>query len=299
MAGTTNMDAPLAPAAVRRDTVPETAVVSYIQWGPIIAGAIAAAALALVLHIFAGGLGLAVSSTAPTWRDASFALILLSGLYLLLAALASYALGGYIAGRLRARLTAANADEIEARDGTHGLLVWGLATLLTAVLAFGAVQAMTRLAAPSSGPAGPGTSVAGENLIAYELDQLFRGSRPGEADMNYSRAEAARILLAASSHSGISAEDRTYLARLVASRTGLSQTDAAGRVTTVEARAKANISRARKAGVLLAFSAGAAALLGAAAAWFAACAGGRHRDGATVPSMTEWTWRGPRAHVVR
>jgi hypothetical protein len=102
-------------------------------------------------------------------------------------------------------------------DGTHGLWVWGLATLLTAVLALDAVQAMTRLAAPSSGPAGPGTSVAGEKLIAYELDQLFRGSRPGEADMNYSRAEAARILLAASSHWGISAD----LVRLVASRTGL------------------------------------------------------------------------------
>src|SRR3954468_11963261 len=89
----------------------------YLQWGPVVAGAFAAAALALVLHTFAGALGIAVSSTAPTWRDGSFALWFLTGLYLLLVALASYSLGGYIAGRLRARLSAGTADEIEFRDG--------------------------------------------------------------------------------------------------------------------------------------------------------------------------------------
>jgi hypothetical protein len=46
----------------------------YPEWGPIVAGGIAASALALVLHAFAVAIGLSVSSTAPTWRDASFAL---------------------------------------------------------------------------------------------------------------------------------------------------------------------------------------------------------------------------------
>jgi hypothetical protein len=71
-------------------TIAETEVVgvveeapSRVEWGPVIAGAIAAAALAFVLHAFAAGIGIAVSSTAPTWRDASIALVLLSGLYLL------------------------------------------------------------------------------------------------------------------------------------------------------------------------------------------------------------------------
>jgi hypothetical protein len=44
---------------------------------------------------------LAVSSTPPTWRDASFGLIFLSGVYLVLVALLAYGVGGYIAGRLR------------------------------------------------------------------------------------------------------------------------------------------------------------------------------------------------------
>jgi len=75
----------------------------YPEWGPIVAGAIAAAALALVLHAFGLAIGLSVSSAAPTWRDASFALILLSGLYVVLAALASYGFGGYLAGLMRVR----------------------------------------------------------------------------------------------------------------------------------------------------------------------------------------------------
>ena len=160
--------------------LPETAV-SYVDWGAIVAGAVAAATLAFVLHSFGVAMGLALSSTAPTWRDASFALVALSGLYLVLVAIAAYGAGGYVAGRMRGRLSAGAPDEIEFRDGVHGVAVWALATLLTALIVFGGAQALTRVAAPSSGPAGPSTSVAGENIIAYDIDRLFRGSR---ADAN-------------------------------------------------------------------------------------------------------------------
>ena len=263
---------------------PVTGAFSYVHWGPIFAGALAAAALAFVMHTFAGAIGMAVSSTAPTWRDASLALVALSGVYLILVALIAYGVGGYVAGRMRTRLTGGTPDEIEFRDGVHGGATWAVATLLTAVLAFGAAQTLTRLAAPSSGPAGPSTSVAGENIIAYDLDRLFRGTR-SDANIEYARAEAGRILLTASSHRGVLPEDRTELVRLVSARTGLGQADAERRVDDVIARARDDISRARKAAIILAFSAGAAALIGLAAAWFAAGEGGKHRDG-TAPSMT-------------
>jgi hypothetical protein len=263
---------------------------SYIHWGPVIAGAVAAAAIAFVLHAFAAAIGLAVSSTAPTWRDASVALWLLSGLYLVLVAFLSYGAGGYLAGRVRSTWKTSE-DEIEFRDGVHGILVWALATILAGLLAFGAAQATTRLAAPSAGAAGPSTSVAGESIIAYDLDRLFRADRrPADVDMTYSRAEAARILLQASGHSGIPGEDRTYLIRLVASRTGLSPADAERRVDTAIASARTNIRRARRATVILAFMAGAAALLGAAVAWFAAGLGGQHRDQAISPPL-RMRWR--------
>ena len=120
----------------------------YIRWTPIVAGAIAAAALAFVLHGFAAAVGLAVSSTAPTWRDASVALWLLSGIYVIAVALASYGLGGYIAGRMRTPFRDWSADDVETRDGAHGLLVWAIATLLTGLMLFLAASAGVRLAAP-------------------------------------------------------------------------------------------------------------------------------------------------------
>jgi hypothetical protein len=253
-------------------------------------GALAAAALAFVMHSFAVAIGLAVSSAAPTWRDASLALVALSGLYLIVAALISYGVGGYVTGRLRTRLSGGTPDEIEFRDGMHGAAAWALATLLTAVIAFGGAQSLTRLAAPSTGTAGPSTSVAGENIIAYDIDRLFRGLR-SDGNIEYTRAEATRILLTASSHRGMPPEDRAELVRLVTARTGLAQPEAERRVDDVTARARENIARARKSAVILAFSAGAAALIGLAAAWFAAGEGGKHRDG-TPPSLV-WGRRRP------
>jgi hypothetical protein len=259
----------------------------YPEWGPIVGGGIAAAALALVLHAFALAIGLSVSSAAPTWRDASFALVLLSGLYVVLAALASYGLGGYVAGLMCARLS--SREDADLRDGLHGLLVWALATLLSALIGLATAQSLTRLAAPPGGQAGPSTSVGGENLIAYDLDRLFRAERRPNADLDYPRAEAARILLTTSSHRGMQSEDRAYLVRLTAANTGLAQPDAERRVDDVAARAKENIARARRSAVIIAFTTGAAALLGATASWFAACAGGRIRDGEAAPhALLDW-----------
>ncbi len=283
-----------APAIAVIEEEPSEAIDrSRIEWGPVIGGAIAAAALASVLHGFAAAIGLSVSSAAPTWRDASFALILLSGLYLLLAALASYGFGAYIAARLRSRFGVRRESDIAFSDGMHGLLVWGLATLLAALMALAIAQLAPRLAAPSGAGAGPSASIAGENIIAFDLDRLFRGERRlPAAEAAMARAEAARILMTVSSHSGMAADDRAYLVRLVSAYTGLSAADADKRVTEVAGKAKENIDRARRAAAILAFMVAAAALVGAAVAWFAATAGGRHREGLeTVPDL--WSWDRP------
>jgi hypothetical protein len=258
---------------------------SYVEWRPVIAGAFVASALAFVLLAFQAAIGMATASPAPTWRDASIALWVLSGIYAILVALLSFGLGGYITGRMRTPLTGRHTtDAVEFRDGVHGVLSWALATLIGALLALALAQSATRLAAPSAGSA-----VAAENSLAYELDQLFRAERRPDVDMTYPRAEAGRILLTAGGHNGVSAEDRAYLNRLVASRTGLGAPEAEARVTTVVARAREALRRARATGVIVGFMTAAALLIGAAAAWFGACAGGRHRDTGTLPRMSRWS----------
>jgi hypothetical protein len=280
-------------AIVQERTISPVSSGSDVHWGAIIAGAISAAALSFVLLAFGTGIGLATSSASPTWRDASFTLWFLSGIYLILVALVSFGLGGYVAGRMRGALTTvAAADETEFRDGMHGLLAWALAVVLGAVIALGAAHLAAPATAPGSGDAGPSASAAGENSLAYELDQLFRSDRPIDAaEMTQARGEAARILLTSSGHSGVSPEDRDYLVALVSSRARVSGDEADARVSKAIPRAHDALKRARQAGVMMAFLAAVALLLGAAVSWYAAREGGREREIGGAPTWRSWSTR--------
>jgi hypothetical protein len=247
-----------------------------LRWTPIVSGGIIAAAVSSVFLTFGTGLGLAVASPSVTWRDTSSLLTLLGGLWLLLASLASFGLGAYLCGTLRPTLNAATPHEVEFRDGVHGLLVWGLAILIGAALTF----VIPRASAPGSNGAVP-TAYNAESFLALELDRLLRPDKaPGEANINNSelRAQAARIIASGLGRSGIMPDDRAYLVRAVMTRTGVAQAEAESRVDKAFVDSNAAISRARHSAVILAFMIGASLMIGAAIAWLAAAAGGKHRD---------------------
>jgi hypothetical protein len=249
----------------------------YLAWTPAIAGALIAAALSAVLIAFGAAVGLGVASSAPTWRDASVALWLLSGVFLIMVALVSFGFGGYVAGRIRTGRSVADASETEHRDGLHGLAAWAIAVVLT-VLITALVGSATLARAPLARSAP--TASAAEPLLSYELDRLFRPARrTPNAETAMERAEAGRILLTSSSHNGVAAEDRTYLVQLVGGVTGLTGPDAERRVDNTIASARTAIARSRRSAIIAAFSIAASILLGAVVAWFAAIEGGRQRDG--------------------
>ena len=261
----------------------------YIDWRATIAGAILAAGVSFTLMAFGSTIGLAVSSTAPTWRDSSPWLWLLSGVFLIFVALCAFGVGGYATGRMRWPARVAASPESAFRDGMHGLFMWGLAILLTAVLALFSAAITAKSAAPSGGTAGPASSVAGENILGDELDQLFRSYRYGPSpNMDYLRAEAARILLKSSSNKGIPEDERAYLSNIVLLRAGVNHAEADARVNRIIAASKDEIHRTRTAAVIEAFLAAAALLLGAATVWFAAEEGGRDRELGHIPV---WDWR--------
>jgi len=274
------------PPAARNDTTPVARNDNgwrFVEWSPVVLGALAATALSSVLVGFGVTVGLGISSTAPTWRDASAALAILSGVYLILQAIISFGVGGYLAGRVRAAAGArATVDEeTERTDGVHGLGAWALAVVMGAILA--TLIGAATISRTSSMRSGAQASAA-EPLLSYELDRLFRaGRRSPNVDLSAERAEAGRILLTTSSHSGITADDRTYLIQQVGALTGLSPADSERRVDNALTNAKTAIARTRRSSIIVAFSIATAVLLGAVAAWAAACAGGRHRDGAPLP----------------
>ncbi|MBV9015262.1 MAG: hypothetical protein JO058_06360 [Alphaproteobacteria bacterium] len=266
-----------APVEVRR---------RFLHWTPVIAGALVASALSLVLLTFGTSLGLSVASTAPTWRDTSPTLTVLSGLYLLLTALVSFGFGGYIAGRLRTSWDPALHHEfVEFRDGTHGLVSWALAVVISGLVAAFIAGAITSKTSPSATTPSAST---GETLIAYDLDRLFRSEGREPGNPAYTRAEASRILLAGTSRAGMKPDDRDYLVRLVERQTGAGQPDAQRRVDEAITAASLAVKRARQSAVILGFSIAVSLLLGAAAAWYASCLGGQHRD-QTAPPL-RWNW---------
>jgi hypothetical protein len=263
--------------------VAEDTASRYLSWTAVILGALVAAALSSILLSFGATLGLGLSSTAPTWRDASAALWLASGLYLIIQALVSFGVGGYIAGRVSPAVVPLDPGETEHRDGLHGLGAWAIAVILGAALAalIGSA-ALTR--SNSTAMSAATNSSAAESLLSYELDHLFRNPRhPANVDLVQPRAEAGRILLTASSHTGMSSDDRAYLVQLVVATTGLAPADAERRVDAVIADAQTAIKKSRRSSVILAFSVAGALLLGAVISWAAACVGGRHRDGEPLP----------------
>jgi hypothetical protein len=274
----------------------ESEVFSFLQWTPVWCGAIVAAALSFVLLSFGSALGLAVASPSTTWRDASATLSLLSGVWLLLSSLTSFGLAGYLSGRLQAPRGAVDSHEIEFRDGVHGLLAWGLAIIIGILLTFATVRAIAAGGITDTSKAMTSTV---EPLMALELDQLFRSDRkltdPGDAEI---RAQAGRIIASGLGHTSIAADDRAYLVSMVETRSGLTPSDADSRVTQVIAKAQETVRKARRVGVILAFMVAASLMMGAAIAWLAAVAGGRHRGGDAAPNF--WRrWEVDRMFIIR
>jgi hypothetical protein len=252
-----------------------------LQWTPIVAGALIACAVSLIMITFGTTVGLGVSSAAPTWRDASVALWVLSGVYLVLQALISFGCGGYFAGRCRLPYDAGATDEAEKRDGLHGVASWAFAVVLGAAL-----TALVTMGASRPTSLTQSSTTTEPSVLSYEIDHLFRSTRrPPNLDLKPLRAEAGRILMTSSSHSGVLSDDRAYLVQLTTAATGLTGPDAERRVDSVISDSKVAISRTRASTIILAFSVATALLIGAAAAWAAAEAGGRHRNG--MP-LSDW-----------
>jgi len=254
---------------------------SYVHWGPVIAGAIVAAAVWSVLMAFAAAVGMMIASPSPTWRDTSVWIALLSGLWIIVVTTSRYALGGYIAGRVRSSWKA-DPDEVEFRDGAHGLLVWALGVVLSIALLWATAAAHTAL---NNATAQPRESAGAPSFLAYELDRLFRSERRVEPVPAELRAEASRLIMKGIGRQEMPSEDRAHLNRMVAGTAGLAPADAERRVIQVLAEARTSAAQARRSAVILGFATAAALAAAAAAAWFAAGEGGKHRDNEFAPPL--------------
>ena len=280
---------------------------SAVSWGAILAGAAAAAALSMILLILGAGLGLSAISPWARSGVSAAAFGFSTIVWVTVTQIMASGMGGYLAGRLRARWVGAQTDEVYFRDTAHGFLAWAVASLATAALLAstiaaivgGGVQAGASVAggaaaaASVTGAAGRSSTGPEAGSTSYFVDSLFRKENNAAALTEPAAAapvaETARILLNSLRSGALPADDTRYLGQVIAQRTGLSQPDAEKRVSDTYARmqaglkdaetaARAAADKARKATVHATLWLFVSLLAGAFVASLAATWGGRQRD---------------------
>lgn len=268
---------------------------SGVTWSAVIGGAFVAAAVSLILLALGTGLGL--SSVSP-WSNvgASASTIGKAAIvWLILMQIIASSMGGYLAGRLRTKWAKVHTDEVYFRDTAHGFLVWAVGLVLTAAFLASAAASMAGGTAQLGAAAlsGAGGSTAGSSAQSggpgldpneYFVDSLFRSNPPssGQNDSTVHR-EAGLIFANALRKGQIPETDKAYLDQLVATKTGLNQTDADKRVSDVFAEAQQAADTTRKAVAHLSLWMFLALLAGAFCASLAATIGGSQRDHVVNP----------------
>jgi hypothetical protein len=300
---------PLAPYATTGNQTVESSK-SAVSWGAIIAGAVVAAAVSLILLALASGLGLASVSPWPNSGASLTTFSVMTAIGLIVVQWVASGFGGYVTGRLRTKWTGTHTHEVFFRDTAHGFIMWALSTVLVASLlasaatslvgagAHGAAMVASGAAAGGAGAAGSamsnssgssaGTLSPVGSVSPYNVDTLFRSAQPnanGGASNADARGEATRILARSLTSGDVAAADRTYLAQLVAARTGVSDTDAQKRVDDTIAQVQADETKARqaadtarKASAATSIFTALSMVIGAFIACLAAALGGQLRD---------------------
>jgi hypothetical protein len=289
---TVSTRAPLSTVAPDRlaDTV------SCVSWAAVFAGAFVAAAFSLALVALGAGIGLISVSPWSSNNPSVTTFTVLAAAWFIAVQLFASGVGGYIAGRLRTRWAGVHTDEVYFRDTAHGLLVWAVGAVIAAALlawaASSAVSGVAHVAGAATEAVGAATGEAASamgNPASYFADMLMRSDHPAQGDQAAATAESGRILTRALYNGDLPAADKTYLAQIVASRTGLSQPDAEKRVADVfdqaqkakqqaADKAKEAADAARKTGVYVALWAFISLLVGAFSASYMATVGGSQRD---------------------
>ena len=287
---------------------------SGVSWPAVFAGAFAAAALSLIL--LALGTGLGFSAVSP-WANSGASAPAMGGaaiVWLILMQIIAWSMGGYLAGRLRTKWTAIHTDEVYFRDTAHGFLVWGVGTVLTAAFLASAAAAMIGgVARGGASAAGTTAGVSAAEGAArttdpstYFIDALLRTPPPSTtvepnqvlsptatvppsgsaqyaaANSAATRGEVATIFANDLRQGNLPPEDKTYVAQVVAARTGVSESDAEQRVTNTFTQMQQAADAARRAVAHTSLWIFLALLIGAFCASGAATFGGAQRDQVAV-----------------
>ncbi len=262
---------------------------SCINWGSVLAGAVVSLAIFTLLSTFGAAIGLSSTSAIPGKGLSSRAIGIATALWIVWTVVTSFIVGAYFAGRLHHRAMASSLHEAEIRDGAHGLVVWALVSILMAAFSIMSVANSTKILVRSTMT----------DPFAYTVDKMLRPVAGNAVASPENRDEIKRVFANVAMSGALAADDKAFLQTEIAVKTGVAPVDAAKRVEDAIAsavataeRTRADVEKARKAGILAAFLTAASLAVGAAAAWWAATTGGKHRDeGLSMSQFARWNHR--------
>jgi len=280
-----------------------------LSWSAAIAGALAAMAVTFIMTSLGSGIGLSFASPYSSGPSAT-SLTAAAAVWLVLAQTLGFATGGYLAGRLRSPAHDGIVGETAFRDAAEGFVVWAIGAVIMALIvvltgyfaASATAQAASGMASSvATARSDPTSATSTPSATDYYVDLLFRpgpgpatagGLRPAPSETVGSagqpvpntemRLEVTRILVRSVAQAKLDESDRTYLAQVIAARTGLPPDEAERRVSDVEVKARAAVKdaadKAAKAGAYFSFWTFLSLLFGGTAATLAGMLGGQLRD---------------------
>ena len=154
------------------DVTVVTSPFRYIEWGPVILGALGAAAISIVLYTFGSAIGLSAVSPYPYRGVSATTFFIIAGLFAALVQVTSFAAGGYLAGRMRTPWAGGTEGERHFRDGAHGFAVWALGIIFGAAVltsgVSGALKTATEATATVTAGAAMGAAQGAANRLSLE-----------------------------------------------------------------------------------------------------------------------------------
>jgi predicted nucleic acid-binding protein len=249
-----------AETGLATTAVPEgaPALPPRISWGAVLAGGLVAVTVGAMLNV----LGLAIGATTidpatPGDTPSASLLGMAGGIWLLVANLIGLAVGGWVAARL-----SGTSDDT---DGVlHGLSVWAIGFLVSAVLLGQAVAGVTGTATrgaasiiggtvQGAGQAigqaaqavAPSVGAVDPNALVERLQRgLQTGGDPAAMSPDQRRAEIAQLLGDRVRQGEFRGGARERLSQLVAAEAGIPADEANNRITQLETQARETAAQA-------------------------------------------------------
>ena len=257
---------------------------SYVDWPAILAGTVIATAISLLFLTFGSALGLSLTSAYEGEGMSLVWFSIAAALWLLWVQISGFFAGGYLAGRLRRRKHDATEHESDIRDGSHGLIVWGLGILLGALIALSGIGTAVSTATSAAGTAVAGVADAASEAVdpnALLVDRMLRtgstdaaaapeaGTAPApeagaalapeagpatpapaaatSASAEDPRDQIGRVIVSSVVTGTLEDTDRQYLVSQVATTAGIPQAEAEQRVDAMWEQAQQIEAEARAA----------------------------------------------------